>query len=368
MGKIIKTTPGKTYVVEDTNGCDVINTATLAVALTVEDGKQGYFVATAQEYEVGETATVVEVFKSAALAVLGGGGNGGNGGSGTPEGDYAIFDSNGAIIGGRLDNLTNGLYFQYQRESLSKWDIALPSLTQGKAMCKQCKNLTLFKSQTPSLINAEEMFMEDTSLEVLEMDLSNVTNGANMLYKTNLPEFSNDMQSLSHAPSMLGAMKKLQRVTSLFPLLKTASYMCGDASVTEWRSALPSLSDGSFMFQFCKLDKESVLIICNTIPTYESGTHKLMLGIHVDHQADEEVLAAIAAAEEKGWTLTVQWNGTPTASAASTYGLRGQLIYARVVDDEYGEHLEWGHYVTDPTVYEEFRSVDSARAYFGIEE
>ena len=91
MGKIIKTTPGKTYVVEDTNGCDVINTATLAVALTVEDGKQGYFVATAQEYEVGETATVVEVFKSAALAVLGGGGNGGNGGSGTPEGAMLQF-------------------------------------------------------------------------------------------------------------------------------------------------------------------------------------------------------------------------------------------------------------------------------------
>ena len=89
MGKIIKTTPGKTYVVEDTNGCDVINMATLAVALTVENGKQGYFVATAQEYEVGDTATVVQVFKLAPqqkltlLGVLGG--NAGGAGA-LPEG------------------------------------------------------------------------------------------------------------------------------------------------------------------------------------------------------------------------------------------------------------------------------------------
>lgn len=84
MSKIIKTTPGRTYVVEDSNGCDVINTETLAVAVTVEQGKQGYFVATAQEYEVGDAATVVQVFKLAPqqkLALLGVlGGNAGGAG------------------------------------------------------------------------------------------------------------------------------------------------------------------------------------------------------------------------------------------------------------------------------------------------
>ena len=116
------------------------------------------------------------------------------------------------------------------------------------------------------------------------------------------------------------------------------------------------------------LNKTSALRVFNTIPPYTSGTHNLTIGIHVDHQADEEVLAAIEAAEAKGWKLTVQWNGTAGTSTSSTYGLRGPLVYARVIEDEYGRHLEWGHYVSDPTGYEEFRSVDSALAYFGFEE
>jgi hypothetical protein len=65
----------------------------------------------------------------------------------------------------------------------------------------------------------------------------------------------------------------------------------------------------------CKLNKASVLRICvgeKSIPAYTSGTHKITLGIHVDLQNDEEVLDAIANAESKGWTITIQWNGTST--------------------------------------------------------
>ena len=80
-----------------------------------------------------------------------------------------------------------------------------------------------------------------------------------------------------------------------------------------------------------RLNKPSTLRLLRSIPSYTSGTHLLSIGIHVDHQTDEEVLAAIANAESKGWTLTVQWNGTPT-STASTMAM-GSLIYAKV-----GEH------------------------------
>ena len=86
---IIKTTPGKTYVVESANDCTVTNPNTLAVALTVIAGAQGYFVATAQEYEVSDDAArVVQVFKLAPwqrltlLGVLGGN----TGGSALPAG------------------------------------------------------------------------------------------------------------------------------------------------------------------------------------------------------------------------------------------------------------------------------------------
>lgn len=72
---IIKTTPGKTYVVESDNGCTVKRLEASTAALTVEAGAQGYFVATAQEYEVSDDAArVVQVFNAAPMAASGGGG------------------------------------------------------------------------------------------------------------------------------------------------------------------------------------------------------------------------------------------------------------------------------------------------------
>ena len=127
------------------------------------------------------------------------------------------------------------------------------------------------------------------------------------------------------------------------------------------------------MFTRAILNKQSALNVLTSIPTYTSGSHPLTIGIHIDHKTDDEVIAAIANAEAKGWTLTIQWNSTPTAQAAVTYGLRRPTIYARVSEMQNPDGttervLEWGHYVTDPENYEEFRSVEAAREYYGLPE
>lgn len=130
------------------------------------------------------------------------------------------------------------------------------------------------------------------------------------------------------------------------------------------------------MANSCKLNKASVLRICvgeKSIPAHTSGTHDITLGIHVDHQTDEEVLAAITEAENKRWTLTVQWNGKPTAQTSATYGLRKQPIYAKIDEMELPDGttervLCWGHYVTNSEDYQEFSSLEEAREYFGISE
>jgi hypothetical protein len=130
------------------------------------------------------------------------------------------------------------------------------------------------------------------------------------------------------------------------------------------------------------LDKESALRILNSIPSYTSGSHQLTLGIHIDHQNDEEVLAAIALADiaqtpvaegGKGWTLEIQWNGTPTAQTASTFGLRKPPIYAKLgtmelPDGTIEQHLSWGHYVTnwEENGYQEFASIEEAEEHFNI--
>ena len=100
-------------------------------------------------------------------------------------------------------------------------------------------------------------------------------------------------------------------------------------------------------------------------------TDTITLGIHVDHKTDAEVLDAIANAEANGWTMTVQWNGTPTAQASVTYGLRKPPIYAKVSEMERPDGttervMDWGHYVTNPEDYQEFLSLEEAREYFGL--
>ena len=118
-----------------------------------------------------------------------------------------------------------------------------------------------------------------------------------------------------------------------------------------------------------QLDAESIIRLLDSLPDKSASAtpYQIGVGIHVDLQTDEEVLAAIANAEAKGWALTVRWNGTPT-SAASVMRF-GQLIYAKVGEGRDGEPvLDWGHYVTnwEERGYEQFRSIESAYEYFGL--
>ena len=183
--------------------------------------------------------------------------------------------------------------------------------------------------------------------DVLSYNLAGLTNGSSMFNKcTALTSFEADLSSLTKGDSMF--------------------YKC--TSLTSFDSDLSSLTNGGGMFHLSKLNKASALRVLSSIPAYTSGTHSLTIGIHVDFKTDEEVLAAISAAESKKWTMTVQWNGTAGTSAASTYSMRGELIYARVVEENGERMLDWGHYVTDETGYETFRSIEAAREYFGIEE
>ena len=124
-------------------------------------------------------------------------------------------------------------------------------------------------------------------------------------------------------------------------------------------------------FYNCRLNKETVLRICSELPTVSNKP--ITIGIHVDHQTDEEITEALTNLETKGWNLTIQWNGTPTAQSASTLGLRKPPIYAklgvvelpnRTVED----YLDWGHYVSnwEENGYQEFASIEEAEEHFNI--
>lgn len=143
------------------------------------------------------------------------------------------------------------------------------------------------------------------------------------------------------------------------------------ASLDMYPAALPVLNSAPNMFAGCELPGDYVVRLLASLPAYESGTHEIGLGVHVDHQTDEEVVSAIIAAEEKGWIVALQWNGTATAAAANTFAMR-QPVYARLgePDEEGRQTLDWGHYVTnaEENGYTEFASLEEAKEHFNIKD
>ena len=307
------TTPGKTYAVTSPNGCTVTTEDGLTLA-EVEAGKQGYFVAVGGKVQLSDdSAILTQLFKLAPyqklrlLGVVGGG---------VPAWKLKYAECRTVD-----DMLAVNPDYKNDFTKSGLWAYALPNLSNAILAFVDAKALLGFMSDLPIATACDQMFR-----------------------RSNLKKFK-----------------------GCLPMLRTAYAMFSYTQITEFDSELPSLQgDCSGMFDRCQLNKASALRVLNSIPAHSTGKHYLAIGIHVDHKTDDEVLAAIANAESRGWTMTVQWNGTPTAQAATTYGLRTPPIYAKVSEHDSERYLEWGHYVTDPSGYEEFRSVEAAREYFGL--
>lgn len=83
--------------------------------------------------------------------------------------------------------------------------------------------------------------------------------------------------------------------------------------LTSWTVELPNLTNGTSMFAGCKLDKDSVHCIAESIPVKPDGAattlYRLVLGIDASLQNDADVAADLATIETtKKWILTTQWN------------------------------------------------------------
>lgn len=269
-----------------------------------------------------------------------------------------------------LPVLSVGAYM-FRKTSITSWNMDLPSLYNGYSMFEECKALTSFEGDMPNLTEAKYMFWRSNKLSSFKGDVSKLRFGTYMFQGCSLTSFENDLGQLYTGDYMFRSCPLTNFKISL-KTLSSGTYMFAGCPLRNFESELGQLYAGDYMFNVCKLNKESALRILNSLTKWVNGTHKLTIGIHVDHKNDEEVLAAITNAESKNWTITVQWNGTATAaSTASTFGLRGQPIYAKVGEMELPDGtteqvLDWGHYVTDSTGYMEFSSVEEAEEYFKL--
>ena len=93
---------------------------------------------------------------------------------------------------------------------------------------------------------------------------------------------------------------------------------------------LPMLEDAPQFSIFQKINKESAIKMLDSLPAYTSGTHRFRLGISKGVVGDEDVIAAASRAEEKGWSLTIEYRTPSGDYEPLTYGLRGDTIYAKI--------------------------------------
>ena len=241
--------------------------------------------------------------------------------------------------------------------SSGAWVYPIPSMVSGSSLFSGAENMKSFEADISHLTNINSMFYCSglDSEVVIRNALVTVATGVlagsnNYGFYTHvtldLPNVTDITHICYHSSATLqvvkGNLDKVQIADAAF----FGRYATDYYSILDFQIPLPSLSDGRQMFNRMGLTKASVLLICDSIPPYEDGsTHDILLGIHRDLQADEEVLAAIERANGKGWTVSVQWNGhwVSLPKAATTYSLRRPAappVYAMLKRDANGEFVD----------------------------
>lgn len=235
------------------------------------------------------------------------------------------------------------------------------------------KNLKKWSVELPSVVEAGHGFM-NSSIEVFDGGFPKLVCPTYQYWAHEvLSQGENIFANATKLWYFRGYLSKARRLEGAFQNCQ---------NLKEFHATLDSICVARNMFRLCQLDKPSTLRVLNSLPNKEyvdsiytnlnAPRQEITMGIHIDHQNDEEVLAAIANAEAKGWTLTVQWNGTPT-SGISLMDL--EEIWCKVTESEYGEYtdengkrvsLDWGHYVTDTSEYKLFFSLVEAEQYFKL--
>ena len=265
------------------------------------------------------------------------------------------------------NDLTSDGEWVYALPSMVVAGHPLPSNAAGEGLFLNNTAMVTFSGYVPNLESASAFVRNDRKFKKFNAKLPKIKHLMHSFNNTSIEEFDVDISSIL---TFHGVFKgsTLKRFKSELPNVTDMSVAFQDAPLEDFEcsSDLQNAVNIKWTFDGCLLNKNSALSVLSK----KWKEKDIIIGIHIDHQTDDEVLAAITNAEAKGWTLAVQWNGTPT-STASTMAI-GSLIYAKVDEMERPDGttervLDWGHYVTNPEGYETFRSLESAYRYFGLE-
>ena len=135
--------------------------------------------------------------------------------------------------------------------------------------------LASFSSDLSSLVNSGSMFYS-TPLASFSGDLSNLVDGSAMFCDTKLTSFSGDLSSLVYGTYMFSGTK-LTSFSGDLSNLVDGDYMFYSTPLASFSGDLSNLVNGNNMFGNTSLDVESVELICDVLPNYntENGGKQL---------------------------------------------------------------------------------------------
>ena len=189
------------------------------------------------------------------------------------NGSYMFHDTPLESFSSDLSSLVNG-YNMFGTSSLESFSGDLSNLVNGHGMFYST-SLASFSGDLSSLTNGSYMF-HDTPLESFSSDLSSLVNGETMFYNTSLASFSGDLSSLVNGTNMFG-QTPLESFSGDLSNLVDGKHMFGDTSLESFIGDLINHVKGHGMFSDTSLDVESVELICDVLPNYntENGGKKL---------------------------------------------------------------------------------------------
>ena len=169
-----------------------------------------------------------------------------------------------------LSTLRNGTYF-HKTNSVTEVTTSLSQLVKGGNMFNQHNKLITFSQDLPNLISGNSMFAS-TAITSFNGNLQNLQNGHAMFQNAKLESFTSKLPRCTNTEWMFHNNKLTKFVIDLPAVTYAPKMFVGCTSLEEFRGCLPSLRNGTQMFDGCKLSPLSVMHIIEGIKDVRSET------------------------------------------------------------------------------------------------
>ena len=309
-------------------------------------------------------------------------------------------------------------------ENLESVVLTTDNVTSASLAFQSCYSLKSFECKLHSLISAQSMFEDCCELEKFENSLRNLIKGDAMFGGCEkLSTFNIDNLDMLHEGGAMLCYCNIEEFNYDLPSLEDGSVMFRDTPLKTFTSSLPSLLAGYYMFKGCKLDKNSILMIADSIKDLVASGHAIKNGnswsyvddtdmwrtsimsamisksyrgiLHISFDSNglteddiNEIKEYCQEIADKGWTVYVtgsDMNDT-VISPVSTLSLEDEMItnapipfYAKPIEvseeeaeytDNNGKYyvINGGHYIfgDDISSYGMFLDIEDAALNMGL--